>query len=243
MKMKKWAIYLTIILVIGVGSFVTFSVLAGQKFGRIEGKIGDALSGDAVWRARMRVDGKSTIKFTSTSYSLTEIPPGSYTLEASAPNYHDFTESIQVKKGKNVVNIAMKGREIPDLKGILVFTEPKGKGLEIEIRLTDSKRVAIINPPALPFTLKGALFVREGAEEGDYEKGKKIFEGTIDLSWDPKDRLAKNRGFIPWERIEADPEKEKYAILELVLHTPQGDFEYVVDEVELFRQVLYNDGQ
>ena len=237
MKMKKWAIYLTIILVIGVGSFVTFSVLAGQKFGRIEGKIGDALSGDAVWRARIRVDGKSTIKFTSTSYSLTGVPRGSYTLEASAPNYHDFTKSIQVRKGKNLVNIAMKGREIPDLKGILVFTEPKEEGLEIEIRLTDSKRLAIINPPALPFTLEGALYVRKGGE-GDYEKGKKIFEGTIDLFWDPKDRLAKNKGFIPWERIEADPEIEKHAILELVLHTPQGDFKYVANEVDLFRQIL-----
>jgi hypothetical protein len=237
MKTKRCIFYLTIILAAGAASLVILYFLAGPKYGHVEGEIVDVLSGDAVWKARIRVDGKSAIQFTTTSYRLTEIPPGSYILRASAPNYHDFTNSIHVRKGKNVLDIAMKGLEIPDLKGIVAFTEPREKGLEIEIRLTDSKRLAILNPPALPFTLEGALFVRKGAE-GEYERGGKIFEGTIDLYWDPKDRLAKNKGVIPWEKINADPEKEKYAILELVLHTPQGDFQYTVEEVELFRQVL-----
>lgn len=235
--MKKSAIYLTIVFAIGLAGLSAFTFFSEKKHGWIEGKITDALSRDAVWRATIRMGGKSTIKFTTTSYRLTEIPPGSYTLRATAPNYHDFTKPVQVEKGRNVVDIAMKGQAIPDLQGILVFTEPTNKGLQVEIRLTDSKRIAIINPPALPFTLEGTLFVRKGVE-GKYDKGRKIFEGPIDLFWDPKDRLAKNKGIIPWTRIEGDPEREKYGILEVVLHTPQGDFEYMTEEVEFLRQVL-----
>lgn len=239
MKMKKSAVYLIIIVAIGVGSFLLFLFLTGEKQGRIEGKITDTLSGDAVWRATISIGGKSTIKFTSTSYRLTGIPPGSNTLRARAPNYHDFTKSVKVEKGNNSMDIAMRGREIPDLQGILVFTEPTEKGLQVEIRLTDSRRIAIMNPPALPFGLEGTLFARRGID-GEYEKGRKIFEGTIDLFWDPKDRLARNKGIIPWDRIEADPQLEKHGILEVVLHTPQGDFDYVTEEVELVRQVLYD---
>jgi hypothetical protein len=238
MKLKKSAIYLIVIFVIGAGSLGAFYRLAGETYGRVEGNITDALSGDAVWGVRVSIGERSTIKFTTTSYSLTEIPPGPYTLKARAPNYYDFIRSIRVKKGENVVDITMKGREIPDLKGILVFTEPTERGLEIEIRLTDSTRLAITNPPALPFTLEGALFVRKGTEE-HYEKGRKIFEGPIDLFWDPTDRLAKNKGIIPWDRIKSDPGTERSGILEVVLHTPQGDFEYVTKDVELSRQGIH----
>jgi len=230
--MRKSLIYCIVFVLIGIGCLVSFLFLTGEKYGRVKGVVVDALSGDAVRQVRILVDGKSTIKFTSTSYGLTEIPPGSHTLKASAPNYYDFTKPIQVKRGKNLVDIAMRGREIPDLQGIIIFTESKERGIEIEIRFTDSKGEGIVDYPALPFTLEGALFVREGTE-GDYEKGRKILEGPIELFWDSKEWLAKNKGIIPWDRIRIDAEKEKYGILQVVLHTPQGDFEDNSTDVKL----------
>jgi hypothetical protein len=233
--MRKPLIYSIVSVLIGIGCLVFFLFLTGEEYGEVKGTIADALSGDAVREVRILVDGKSTIKFASTSYSLTEIPPGSYTLKASAPNYYDFTKPIQVKRGKNLVDIAMRGREIPDLQGIIIFTEAKEKGIEIEIRFTDSKKEGIVNYPALPLTLEGVLFLR-GGTEGNYEKRRKIFEGPIELFWDSEEWLAKNKGIIPWDRIKADSETEKYGILQVVLHTPQGDFEDRSEEVELFRE-------
>ena len=130
----------------------------------------------------------------------------------------------------------MRGREIPDLQGIIIFTEPKERGIEIEIRFTDSKEEGIVNYPALPFTLEGALFVREGTE-GDYRKGRKILEGPIELFWNSEEWLAKNKGIIPWDRVKPHSQEEKYGILEVVLHTPQGDFEDSSTDVKLFREV------
>jgi len=234
--MRKSFIYCIVFVLIGVGCLVSFLFLTGEDYGEVKGVVADALSSDAVRQVRILVDGKSTIKFTSTSYGLTEIPPGSYTLKASAPNYYDFTKPIQVKRGKNVVDIAMRGREIPDLQGIIIFTESKEKGIEIEIRFTDSKKEGIVDYPALPFTLEGALFVREGTD-GDYEKGRKILEGPIELFWDSEEWLAKNKGIIPWDRVKPHSQKEKYGILQVVLHTPQGDFEDNSTDVKLSPEV------
>ncbi|MBW2057234.1 MAG: carboxypeptidase regulatory-like domain-containing protein [Deltaproteobacteria bacterium] len=240
MKSKTSAIYRIVLPAAGLASVGVFLFLFNQRPSWIEGRIIDTLSKDAVWHVTIRVGGKSTTKFASTSYRLTGIKKGSYTLRATAPNYYDFVKPVKIKRGKNVIDIAMRGREIPDLQGIIVFTEATDKGLEIEIRLTDSKRMAIMNPPALPFTLEGTLYVRKG-EEGECSRGRKLFQGPIDLFWEPHDPLAKNKGIIPWDRITVNPEREKSGVLEVVLHTPQGDFRYTTDRVELVRQVSQNE--
>ncbi len=222
--MKRSVIYSIIVALIGAGFVASFLFLTREDYGEVKGTVADHISGDPVKEARIVLDGKSTIKFTSTSYNLTEIPPGSHTLKVTAPNYHDFEKPIQVKRGTNVVDIALEGREIPDLQGIIIFTEPEERGIEIEIRFYDSTGEGIVDYPAFPLTMEGTLFVREGVEE-DYRKGRKLLEGPIELFWDSQEWLAKNKGIIPWDRIKIDAEKEKYGILEVVLHTPQGDFE------------------
>ena len=70
-------------------------------------------------------------------------------------------------------------------------------------------------------------------EDGDnYSRGRLIFEGPIELFWDPNAYLSRNKGLISWDKIQIDPEEEKYGIMELVLRTPQGDFEDVIEDVE-----------
>jgi len=231
---KRTTLYIIIGAVIAVCLAIFFS-LERTKYGEVRGKVVDELSGDAVREVKIVLDGKSTIHYMSKTYRLTGIKPGSYTLKVTAPNYYDFNKDIQVKKGKNLVDIYMKGREIPDLQGIIIFTEPKDKGIEIEIRFTDSKGEGIVNYPCLPLTLEGKLFERIGTEK-KYIKGKKIFEGPIELFWDSKAYLAKNKGIIPWEKINIDKKSEKYGILEVILRTPQGDFEDTSDDVKLFKE-------
>jgi hypothetical protein len=228
-KSRRLLYLLIIVVVVGVSAFV---LSYQQKYGEIKGTVADVLSGDAVRHVTIQVDGKSTIKFASTSFNLTEISPGAYTLKATAPGYDDFTLPVDVKRGQNRVDIAMKGREVPDLSGIIIFTEPREKGLEIGIRFVDSQNLGILSYPTLPLTLEGALFVWKGTEE-NYEKGREVYRGPIEMFWDRKERLEKNKGLIPWEKIKVDCENEKNGILEVVLHTPQGDFRDATTEVEL----------
>lgn len=237
--MKKSIVYpgIIIVAVIVVLLAVLIPRWVGGKYGEVKGEAVDALSGDPVWKIRIVVGGKSVLKYRypTKTYYLTGIEPGSYTLKAVAPNYHDFTEDIQVKRGKNTLDISMKGKEIPDLQRIIVFSDSLENGIELEIRLVNSKGEGITEFPALAFNLEGTLWARIGTEE-DYVQGRKILEGPIELFWDSDAFLARNKAIIPWEKIKIDRETEKFGILELTLHTPQGAFSDVVDNVQLYKE-------
>jgi hypothetical protein len=230
--MKRFIPYLIVGLVVVVALVVGFS-LRSEKYGTVEGKIVDALSGDPVWKVNIVLDGKSTTQYMSKTYRLTGIKPGSHTFEATAPNYYSFSKEIKVKKGENVLDVSLKGEKIPDLQGIIVFTESLEKGVQLEIRFTDSKGEGITKFPCLSLNLEGKLYVRLGNEEG-YTRGKELFSGPIELFWDSRAFLAKNKGIIPWEKIGEHLEIEKEGVLDVVLHTPQGDFKDTVDDVKLY---------
>ncbi|UCF92285.1 MAG: carboxypeptidase regulatory-like domain-containing protein [Desulfobacterales bacterium] len=226
------------ILTVGIAVIAGSLVFLGPgKYGTVEGEIADVLSRDAVWGARIVVAGKSTMTFRSKRYELKGLSPGVYTLTASARNYGPIQKQIEVQNGRNLVNLYLQGEGIPDLKGILVFAAPVAKGLQLEIRLTDSQGVAITHYPCLPFKLEGRLFVRDG-DENQYQKGRKLFEGPVDLFWDAEDALAKNKGIIPWEMIDLDLSEKTapHGVLEVVLDTPQGRFEYSTAEVKLLKE-------
>ena len=232
--MRKFTIFFVIGILFVVACLV-YLVWPHKENTSVEGSIIDALSNDSVWQAWIVVDGKSTLKFEDTRYRLTGIKPGAYTLKAVAPNYTDFSKNIEVKEGKNVVDISMKGIEVFDLSEIIAFTETSDKGILIEIRLLDSEKTAIEHHPAIPLRMEGELFLRVG-DSIDHDFGKKIFSGPIELFWDPEGNLAKNKGFIPWDKIEIEPRENLYGLLRLHLHTNQGNFRYVVKDTELFPQ-------
>lgn len=232
--MKRSILYVIVGLVVVVALVVSFN-LSSEKYGTVKGNIVDALSGDPVWKVSIVLDGKSTTKYMSRVYRFTGIKPGSYTFKATAPNYYNFSKEIKVKRGENILDVSMKGEKIPDLQGIIVFTESQEKGIQLEIRFTDSKGEGITKFPRLSLNLEGKLYLRLGSEE-DYTRGKELFSGSIELFWDSQAFLAKNKGIIPWEKIGEHLEIEKYGILDVVLHTPQGDFEDTVDDVKLYQE-------
>jgi len=235
--MKKPFLYLIVIIVIVVAVAVVaaFSVvLRAPEYGIVRGKIADELSGDPVRGVRIVVDKRSTVLYQTTSYKLTRIPPGEYTLEASPPTgWAKFAQKIKVKPGENVVNIPLKGTHIPDLKEIICFSESKEKGITIEIRYVNSEGIGMTEFPQLPINVEVTLWERIG-EEDSYKKGKKLFEGAVEHFWDSKAYLAKNKAFIPWEKILVDIKEKKWGIMEVRVHLKQGDFKDTIDDVQLF---------
>lgn len=224
----------TIVVLVAVLLTASYFTLQTNQ-GILQGQVVDELSGDVVRQLQLKIDGKSDILFQSKEYRLTDIPPGTHLFEAKAPYYHPFSQEIEIKRGINYFNFSMRGQEIPDLAGIICFSEPVAEGIQIEIRFKNSEGTGISDYPALPLELEGKLYLREGTED-NYSRGELLFEGPIKLFWDPKSYLARNKGIIPWEEIPVDPANERYGIMELILKTPQGNFEDVIEEVELFKK-------
>lgn len=241
--MRKIIFYIGPLVIIIVFLAIFFSAQS-VKYADIKGEVVNELCKEAVWGVRIVVDGKCITRYLSKTYYLTEIEPGSHTLVVTAPNYNEFKEDIQVNKGVNIVNISMKGKEIPDLNKIRIFTKTADEGLQLEIVFFNSQRKIIEHYPCLPLSLEGKLFLDIGKKES--EKGRKIFEGPIELFWDPKASLGKNKATISWDKIDIDIDKEEwekkkviilkdYGILDAILHTPQGNFEYTASRVRLFQ--------
>ena len=236
--MRKSKLWISLVAVLVLATAATgWFFFKRVRWGVVDGTLVDELSQGPVWHATIVVDGRSTVKFTSTEFRLSKITPGEYTLKINAPNYLDVTKPVTVRSGQNVVHIAMKGSGIPDLKGILAFGEPLEKGLRVEIRLTDSDGVAITNHPAIECRLEMALFLREGVEP-HYAKGVQLFEGSLDLFWDKEDPLARYKGIIPWDKMEIRPTRNQIGILEATLFTSQGTFTFTNNEIEFSQKVL-----
>ncbi|MGQ9474363.1 MAG: hypothetical protein ACUVQZ_02910 [Candidatus Caldatribacteriaceae bacterium] len=203
-------------------------------YGILKGKVTDLYSQDVVRKLTLKIGERSDTLFQSKEYRITRIQPGKHTLQAEAPYYHPFTQEIEIKKGENVFDFTMEGKEIPGLAGIICFADPTDRGIEIEIRFKDNQGVGISDFPGFPLQLEGKLYVREG-DNNNFSRGRCIFEGPIPLFWDSKAYLARNKGLISWDKIQIDAQKEPYGLLELLLHTPQGDFEDTIEDVELVK--------
>ena len=236
--MQKNRFWLSVAFVLVLASAVTgWSLFERMRWGVITGTLVDELSQEPVWHATIVVDGRSTVKFSSTEFRFSKIAPGDYTLKVNAPNYLEISKPISVKSGQNIIDLVMKSSGIPNLKGILAFSEPFEKGLRVEIRLTDSDGVAITNHPAIECRLDVALYLREGVES-HYAKGMQVFAGPLELFWDRKDSLARYKGIIPWDKMEFRPKHNAIGILEATLFTSQGTFTFTNDEIEFFQKVL-----
>jgi len=236
MKGKKRKLILLTI----VGGLVAVLLIASYfslrvNYGILEGKVFDEYSKDYVPRLRLTIAGKTNLIFRDTYYSFTKLPPGKHVLKAESPYYFPISKEVVIKRGRNQLDLVMKGKEIPDLAGIICFSDPVEQGIQIEVRYKDSKGIGISEFPGMPIELEVKLYVREG-DEDNYSRGRLIYEGPVELFWDSKAYLAKNKGIIPWDKLSIDSEKEKFGIMELVLHTPQGNFEDIIEDVQLFRE-------
>jgi hypothetical protein len=234
-KKKSTSIVISLIILAVAVLIIAVYFTTTTNYGILQGKVVDEYSQDVVKKLHLTIDGKSDILFMSKDYRITRIPPGKHTFKAEAPYYEGFSQDIGIKKGINVLDFAMKGKEIPGLSGIICFADPTEQGIEVEIRFKNEQGQGISDYPALPLTLEGKLYVREG-DENNYNRGRKLFEGPMKLFWDPTSYLARNKAIIPWSTIEINPESEKFGIMELVLTTPQGVFEDTIENVELSKK-------
>ena len=198
----------------------------GQKpKGMIVGTVTDALGGGPVYKARIVVGGRFTIRYMDKNFQITHLTPGPYTLKVSAPGYESVAKEVVVERGTTRVDIRMRGIEISGLDHILVFADSiRGGGIQLEIRFVNKEGVGIKYFPRLPMSMEAKLYARRGTQR-DYTRGRLIYSGPVDLYWDAEASLGKNKGIISKERLTMLSETDgRYGVLDVILTIPQGDY-------------------
>lgn len=232
--MKKLYIYLTIIITIAVVVVLGILGVGQSRKGILIGTVTDALSGDPVYKARIIVAGRSTIRYMDKNFQITNLSPGNYELKVSAPGYESGTREVTVRRGTTLIDIHMRGTEIPGLGHIIVFADSiKAKGIQIEIRFVNKQGIGIKHFPRLPMTMDAKLHIMLGTRE-KYTRGRLIYSGPIKLSWDSEASMGKNVGIISKNKLQINPETYgRFGILDVVLHTDQGDFKDTITDILL----------
>ena len=232
--LKKFRIYITMSIAAAILVALGILGVGENRKGIMLGTVTDALSDDPVYKAKISVGGRSTIRYKDKKFRITNLEPGTYTLNVSAPDYESVTREVTVERGGNRVDIVMRGTEISGLDHIIVFSESvKGQGIKLEIRFVNGEGKGIEHFPRLPLSMGAKLYEQHGTKENP-RRGRLIYSGPVELYWDPESYLGKNRGILPTEKFGSDSKLEGgYGILDVVLRITQGDFENTVSNVLL----------
>ena len=174
------------------------------------------------------------MRYMDRDFQITNLTPGAHQLNVWAPGYESEIREINLKKGENFVEIAMRGKKIPDLDHIIVFADSvRTSGIQLEIRFVNKKGMGIKHFPRLAMSMDAELFVRLGTKD-NHSRGRPVYAGPVDLFWDPKASFGKNKGIIPKDRLKVGPElKGMFGILDLVLHMEKGDFKETIRDILL----------
>jgi hypothetical protein len=214
--------------IVWLAALAVFVMLGGERSprGTIVGTVTDALSGDAVYGARIVVGGRSTMHHLDRDFRITRLTPGRHTVWVTAPGYEPVAREILVKNGVNSLHISMPGAFIPDLDHILVFTDPiKGVDIGVEIRYVNKAGTGIKHYPRVPISMEAKLYARVGSET-DFRRGRLTYSGPVELYWESGSSLAKNRGIISKDKLMVNPTAdERYAVLDTTVHLSQGSYQ------------------
>ena len=232
--MKRFHIYLAIIIAVVVLVVVGQFGISHDRNRQIVGTVTDALSGDPVYGVRIIVGGRSTVRYLDKNFKITNLKPGIHELSASSPGYETKTKDVNLKRSTTFTDIRLKGKEIPGLDHIIVFADSiKAKGIQLEIRFVNEQGIGIKHFPRLPITMDAKFSVRLGNKE-KHQRGRLIYSGPVELFWDSGASLGKNKGIIAKNKLQVNPETDgNFGILDVVLHTGQGDFEDTIADILL----------
>jgi len=166
MKSRFRLLLLPLAVSLAVGVPQVHAGSAGRVTGKITSKTGDGLLGAVITIFRQDQDG-GTISFTRSdktgAYSLSNVRPGSYSLQVAHEGFQPLTSSnIKIESGKTItLNIVLQ-----ELLGMIAGEpDPRNWDLKTVIRSTSDRRLVFrdlpgqgpVNDSDVPFTRAGAL--------------------------------------------------------------------------------------
>ena len=165
MKSTFRILLIALLIPVIIGVPVAQARSAGRVVGKITGKTGDGLLGAVITVFRQDLDG-GTISFTRSDkgggYILTNLMPGSYSLQVAREGFQPLTSSsIKIEAGKTA-NLNFVLQEIMDL--VAGQPDPRNWDLKTVMRSTADRRLIFRDlPGTLPANDSDAPFARAGA--------------------------------------------------------------------------------
>jgi hypothetical protein len=203
----------------------------------------DSVSGNWVWDLEITMDNNIIHGYFQSDtdnkpFKFRNLTPGEYTIGLSAPHYRTLRVPVTVKRGKNIIHepFRIEGYEIPDLDKFLVFEELIQDGFIMNLRPVSTTGRAIINHPCMDlwigFRVTEQMIgndVASGESETEASRGKELFKGKLDWTWDPEpevqfryytgisvDRFQSSKAeFLVFDYLILIPEKGKIGEEEL----------------------------
>ena len=195
-------------------------LVATPSTGSVEFTVRDAVSESWVYDLRITLADRVIHSYFQSDRGtvpmrFSRLERGEYLLEFSAPSYLPVRVPVQVGRGTTVLEnpVEMTGFEIPDLTGFLVFETETPESFIAELRPVRSDGTAAINHPCLDIWIGCIVSVQtrfgapatEATDSGS-ERGRPLFRGTLDWSWDPDlETPFRYRARVPKTKIRADP--------------------------------------
>jgi len=203
----------------------------------LEFRLEDSVSRKWVWDATARLqDRVSRIFFRSDAgpipFVFTHLKQGRSTLTITAPGYESVFVPVRLTRGANRLAqpIEMRGLEIPDLKGFVVFEQPSGGGIIAQLRPLGADGRAVQNHPCLDIRVscrvsiqaKNGVPIQEPMDSGS-SRGETVFQGSIPWEWDAMpETVFRYTARIPGNRIRPDPSLYRVIDYLIIVPDPRG---------------------
>ncbi|MBN2440333.1 MAG: hypothetical protein JXJ04_03280 [Spirochaetales bacterium] len=189
------AVVLTFTIIITL--VILFSIPKGDT--TLEFQVIDTVSKSWVWDFTATLDDRYIKGYYQSNkapiiFQFTGLTPGQETLEIEAPHYESVSLSVQLKNGKNKIElpIEMTGYEIPGLKDVYVYKEWRNGDLFLNPRPIDAEGQGIETHPCIEMwfglrisvQIKNGIIIQEPVEKGS-QRGEELFRGQCEWEWDP----------------------------------------------------------
>ena len=231
---KKVLIPILVVAILVIAAFIIF--LSYRSFDTtLEFTFRDAVSKDFVWNATATMQGRVIRSFYQSdqgtrSYTFSHLKPGETELTIDAPSYEKVTVPVKLKRGSNSIEepIELKGYEIPDLDHWIIFEEPAGNDLLLELHPVGTDGKAVTNHPCVDLWI-GALVseqIKNGVltsapQETGSERGKSLFMGSISWEFDSApETIFRYTARIPGRQIAET--KAQYWVIDYIVLVPDA---------------------
>ena len=176
-----------------------------------------------------------TFLYLSKEFRLTSLARGDGVLRVTAPGYFEESRKLTIGGKRTEVSVPLRGREVPGLGGVLVWSKREGDDLRLDIRLTTAEGVGIEQFPSLPFGAEVRISENLGTLHEPI-RGDLLFEGRPKLYLDLSSRLEKLKCKLGWNEIKEPRPGVTFGFLDFVLHTDQGTFRTTRGDIPLGKE-------
>ena len=226
--------FIAAVIIFGTTTIFLFRFL-GQRMSSISGQIFDAGNGMPVYGAKVKFGNRSMTLYTTKEFRLTSLPWGSNTLTVTAPGFYEEVRKLTLKGKRMEISVPLRGKEVPDLGGVLVWGAWEENDLRLDIRLITAEGKGIEHFPALPFGAEVRILENLGTPQAPV-RGQLLFDGRPGLYLDLSSKLEKLKCKIRSNEIKEPRSGVILGVLDFTLHTEQGTFTWTSGDITLEKE-------